>query len=184
MTELRRRPRRKPQVCSCLGSRYDPDCLTGSNAANLWQRAGVVLLYRAWHGHCRSGGSSLGLALGAPAVAWLIERLSWRWSFIITGAVGFVWVVVWFGLVSTPEKTRWLQAESGELPLMVLRPRRHPVRNRLSAGGSEIRTLGPPPPGGPAANSRTAGENPLRGVPARSWGRGRVGIRPRLWSGG
>ncbi len=59
-----------------------------------------------------SAGSSLGLALGAPAVAWLIERLSWRWSFVITGAVGFVWVLIWFALVSTPEKTRWLpQAE-------------------------------------------------------------------------
>src|SRR5580693_7469018 len=55
-----------------------------------------------------SCGSSLGLALGAPAVAWLIERLSWRWSFIITGAVGFVWVAVWLPLVSTPEKTRWV----------------------------------------------------------------------------
>jgi MFS family permease len=59
-----------------------------------------------------SAGSSLGLALGAPVVAWLIETLSWRWSFIVTGAVGFVWVLVWFALVSTPEKTRWLpQAE-------------------------------------------------------------------------
>ena len=59
-----------------------------------------------------SAGSSLGLALGAPLVAWLIEVASWRWSFIITGAVGFVWVAVWLALVSTPEKTRWLpQAE-------------------------------------------------------------------------
>jgi MFS family permease len=55
-----------------------------------------------------SCGSSLGLALGAPAVAWLIETLSWRWSFIITGAIGFVWVAVWLPLVSTPEKTRWV----------------------------------------------------------------------------
>jgi MFS family permease len=55
-----------------------------------------------------SCGSSLGLALGAPAVAWLIETLSWRWSFILTGAVGFVWVAVWLPLVSTPEKTRWV----------------------------------------------------------------------------
>ena len=55
-----------------------------------------------------SCGSTLGLALGAPAVAWLIETLSWRWSFIITGAVGFVWVAVWAALVSTPEKTGWL----------------------------------------------------------------------------
>ena len=57
-----------------------------------------------------SSGSTLGLALGAPTVAWLIETLSWRWSFIITGAVGFVWVAVWLALVSTPEKTRWLPA--------------------------------------------------------------------------
>ena len=55
-----------------------------------------------------SAGSSLGLALGAPAVAWLIEAASWRWSFVITGAVGFVWVALWLAFVSTPEKTRWL----------------------------------------------------------------------------
>jgi MFS family permease len=55
-----------------------------------------------------SSGSTLGLALGAPAVAWLIATLSWRWSFIITGAVGFLWVAVWAVLVSTPEKTGWL----------------------------------------------------------------------------
>jgi ACS family glucarate transporter-like MFS transporter len=55
-----------------------------------------------------SAGSSLGLALGAPTVAWLIQSASWRWSFVITGAVGFVWVVIWFTVVSTPERTRWL----------------------------------------------------------------------------
>src|SRR5690242_7470464 len=55
-----------------------------------------------------SAGSSLGLALGAPFVAWLIEVASWRWSFIITGAIGFAWVALWSAVVSTPEKTRWL----------------------------------------------------------------------------
>jgi ACS family glucarate transporter-like MFS transporter len=55
-----------------------------------------------------SAGGSLGPALGAPLAAWLIQSLSWRWSFVITGALGFVWVVVWMSLVSTPEKTRWL----------------------------------------------------------------------------
>ena len=59
-----------------------------------------------------SAGSSLGLALGAPFVAWLIDVASWRWSFIITGAVGFGWVALWSAVVSTPERTRWLpQAE-------------------------------------------------------------------------
>jgi ACS family glucarate transporter-like MFS transporter len=55
-----------------------------------------------------SAGASMGLALGAPVVAWLIEAASWRWSFLITGAVGFIWVAIWLALVSTPEKTRWL----------------------------------------------------------------------------
>jgi MFS family permease len=55
-----------------------------------------------------SAGSSLGPALGAPLVAWLIQTLSWRWSFVITGAIGFVWVGIWMALVSTPEKTPWL----------------------------------------------------------------------------
>jgi cyanate permease len=41
-------------------------------------------------------------------VAYLIQTLSWRWSFVITGAIGFVWVAVWMALVSTPEKTSWL----------------------------------------------------------------------------
>ncbi len=63
-----------------------------------------------------SAGPPLGLALGAPVVGWLIELLSWRWSFIITGAVGFVWVVVWASLVSSMEKTRWLpQAEREQI---------------------------------------------------------------------
>ena len=34
--------------------------------------------------------------------------MSWRWSFIITGAVGFVWIAAWAALISTPEKTGWL----------------------------------------------------------------------------
>lgn len=55
-----------------------------------------------------SAGGSLGPALGAPFAAWLIETLSWRWSFVITGAIGFVWLAFWMGLVSTPEKTSWL----------------------------------------------------------------------------
>jgi ACS family glucarate transporter-like MFS transporter len=55
-----------------------------------------------------SAGSSLGPALGAPLAAWLIQALSWRWSFVITGALGFVWLVVWMSVISTPERTKWL----------------------------------------------------------------------------
>ena len=55
-----------------------------------------------------SAGSTLGAAAGAPFVAWIISVTSWRWSFVVTGALGLVWVVIWRALVSTPEETRWL----------------------------------------------------------------------------
>ncbi len=57
---------------------------------------------------CIQAGTMLGPALSAPLVAWLIAATSWRWSFVVTGAVGLVWVAVWLVFVSTPERTRWL----------------------------------------------------------------------------
>ncbi len=53
-------------------------------------------------------GQFLGPALGSPLVAWLITVITWRGSFYVTGAVGLIWVLVWTGVVSTPERTRWL----------------------------------------------------------------------------
>jgi MFS family permease len=55
-----------------------------------------------------SAGASLGAAVGAPLVAWVISVSSWRWSFVVTGAIGLVWVAIWRALVSTPEKTSWV----------------------------------------------------------------------------
>jgi ACS family glucarate transporter-like MFS transporter len=71
---------------------------------------------RAWGPYTERGtatavigaGGSLGPAIGAPLVAWLIQSLSWRWSFVITGALGFIWVAIWLAVVSSPEKTKWL----------------------------------------------------------------------------
>lgn len=57
---------------------------------------------------CIQAGTMFGPALSAPLVAWLIAATSWRVSFFVTGTVGLVWVAVWMGLVSTPEKTSWL----------------------------------------------------------------------------
>jgi ACS family glucarate transporter-like MFS transporter len=57
---------------------------------------------------CIQAGTLLGPALSAPAVAWLITATSWRWSFVVTGLIGLVWVGVWLALVSTPERTSWL----------------------------------------------------------------------------
>lgn len=41
-------------------------------------------------------GSRLGAAFALPAVAWMIDVLGWRLSFLVLGVVGFVWAFVWY----------------------------------------------------------------------------------------
>ena len=41
-------------------------------------------------------GSRLGAAFALPAVAWLIDAFGWRLSFVLLGAIGVLWAVVWF----------------------------------------------------------------------------------------
>ncbi|CAM4089640.1 MFS transporter [Zobellia roscoffensis] len=48
------------------------------------------------HGINFSGGR-LGAAIALPIVAWLIDLTSWRMSFVILGALGVLWAIVWYG---------------------------------------------------------------------------------------
>ena len=82
-------------------------------------------------------GTLFGPALSAPVVAWLIAETSWRWSFLITGAVGLLWVAVWLALVSTPEKTRWIP-EAERRRILAERHEGEPAR---SGGGVGYRGL-------------------------------------------
>ncbi|WP_158921904.1 MFS transporter [Acidisphaera sp. S103] len=82
-------------------------------------------------------GTLFGPALSAPVVAWLIAETSWRWSFLITGAVGLLWVAVWIALVSTPEKTRWIP-EPERRRILAERHEGEPAR---SGGGVGYRGL-------------------------------------------
>lgn len=56
-------------------------------------------------------GTNAGPALGSPLVAWLITAFGWRSAFIVTGALGLVWVAVWVPFYRPPERARWLAAE-------------------------------------------------------------------------
>ncbi|ETI58861.1 MFS transporter [Sphingobium sp. C100] len=40
-------------------------------------------------------GNKFGPAIGAPVAAWLIVNYDWRTMFILTGAVGFIWLIPW-----------------------------------------------------------------------------------------
>jgi ACS family hexuronate transporter-like MFS transporter len=68
-------------------------------------------------------GSSLGAILAPPLIAVIIATWSWRWSFVVAGALGLVWVALWLRLYSVP----------AESPLITDAEREHLQR----AGSSE-----------------------------------------------
>jgi len=53
-------------------------------------------------------GSSIGAVLAPPLIALIIGAFDWRWTFIITGSVGLVWVLVWLRVYSVPAKSRFI----------------------------------------------------------------------------
>src|SRR5690349_17101193 len=49
-------------------------------------------------------GASVGSMLAPPLVAWAILTYNWRVAFVITGALGLVWVVLWLLFYESPAK--------------------------------------------------------------------------------
>jgi ACS family hexuronate transporter-like MFS transporter len=49
-------------------------------------------------------GASLGSMIAPPLVVWAILIHSWQTAFVITGALGLVWVVLWLAFYESPEK--------------------------------------------------------------------------------
>jgi ACS family D-galactonate transporter-like MFS transporter len=51
-------------------------------------------------------GNKIGTAVGAPIAAWLIVAYDWRLMFILTGALGLVWLVPWLAAVKNDLPTK------------------------------------------------------------------------------
>jgi len=58
-----------------------------------------------------NAGSAVGAILAAPLVVWLTIHYGWRASFLVTGALGFVWLAFWLLLYQLPEKHPLITAE-------------------------------------------------------------------------
>lgn len=53
-------------------------------------------------------GASFGAMLAPPLVIWAIHAYSWQAAFVITGALGFIWVALWLLFYETPARHRAL----------------------------------------------------------------------------
>lgn len=55
-----------------------------------------------------NAGSSLGAAVASPVAAYLALNYGWRAAFFFTGAIGLVWLVLWWVFYQPPARNRWL----------------------------------------------------------------------------
>jgi MFS transporter, ACS family, hexuronate transporter len=51
-----------------------------------------------------NAGTNVGAIVTPLSVPWIAGHLGWRWAFIITGAIGFLWLVSWITLYRKPHE--------------------------------------------------------------------------------
>lgn len=58
-----------------------------------------------------NSGTSIGAVAAPIMVPWLLGAYGWRMAFIITGALGFVWLIFWWIMYDTPANHKKLSKE-------------------------------------------------------------------------
>jgi len=53
-----------------------------------------------------NAGSNVGAIVAPLVVPWIALTWGWKWAFLVTGALGFVWLALWMALYRTPEQSR------------------------------------------------------------------------------
>ena len=69
---------------------------------------------RGYAGGIFNMGASVGSMLAAPVVAWAILQHSWQFAFVLTGALGLIWVTFWLLFYHAPATHPALSAEERE----------------------------------------------------------------------
>ena len=61
-----------------------------------------------------NSGSYAGPAICSAMLGSLVGAFGWRVSFVIAGAIGFVWLLCWLAFFNSPEKAHWLKPQERE----------------------------------------------------------------------
>lgn len=92
-------------------------CLLGLSEAGNWPAGGktVALWFprqrRAFAMAIFDGGSAVGAIVAPPVVAFLALKFGWRAAFIVTGALGLIWLAAWWWIYHEPASHPWLSSE-------------------------------------------------------------------------
>lgn len=58
-----------------------------------------------------NSGSNIGAIVAPLTVPFIAKNWGWQWAFILTGAIGFIWLVLWFIYYEVPSKQARLSQE-------------------------------------------------------------------------
>lgn len=58
-----------------------------------------------------NSGAAIGSIIAPPLIVGLQLRYGWQATFIITGALGFVWLLLWLVFYQSPKQHRWITEE-------------------------------------------------------------------------
>jgi ACS family hexuronate transporter-like MFS transporter len=61
-----------------------------------------------------NSGAALGSVVAPPLIVWLSLTYGWQTTFIVTGSLGFAWLVLWLFLYETPDRHKWLSEKEHE----------------------------------------------------------------------
>jgi MFS transporter, ACS family, hexuronate transporter len=54
-----------------------------------------------------NAGTNVGAIVTPLMVPWIVVHLGWRWAFLLTGGLGFAWLILWLLLYRRPEEHRY-----------------------------------------------------------------------------
>jgi len=62
-----------------------------------------------------NSGAAIGSVVAPPLIIWLQLRYGWQTTFLVTGALGFIWLALWLLIYRTPDKHPWITPEERAL---------------------------------------------------------------------
>ncbi len=64
-----------------------------------------------------NSGAAIGSLVAPPAIVWIQLRYGWQATFLVTGSLGFLWLLLWLIVYRPPERHPWMSARERELIL-------------------------------------------------------------------
>jgi ACS family hexuronate transporter-like MFS transporter len=61
-----------------------------------------------------NAGSSMGAMVAPPLLAWIVSTAGWRWVFLITGSLGFLWALIWLKFYQRPDQSALISSAERE----------------------------------------------------------------------